>query len=118
MSVAPPAPQKAQFVVNGPLHGPWPNVTLWARRMPGPARPASSSTVIAVAAATMVAAVSLPLGMPGIGWLITAVAGATCLLLARPSVSTVPALVARPDARPRWDQPLWGVATIALLGVG
>ncbi|WP_229830365.1 DUF4153 domain-containing protein [Actinoplanes ianthinogenes] len=86
--------------------------------MPGPARPASPSTVVAIGAATAVAALSLPLGQVGLGWLVTAVAGAIALLVARPSASTVPALVP-PRAEPaRWDRPIWAVATIALLGVG
>ncbi|MBB4738024.1 hypothetical protein BJY16_001483 [Actinoplanes octamycinicus] len=86
--------------------------------MPGPPRPASASTVVAIGAATAVAALSLPLGQVGVGWLVTAVAGAIALLLARPAASTIPVLVPRPAEPVRWDRPLWAVATVALLGVG
>ncbi|WIM96474.1 DUF4173 domain-containing protein [Actinoplanes oblitus] len=86
--------------------------------MPGPARPASPSTVVAVGAATAVAALSLPLGQVGVGWLVTAVAGAIALLLARPAASTIPVLVPRTTAPVRRDRPVWAAATVALLGVG
>jgi hypothetical protein len=118
MSVAPPAPQKEQTTVKGPLHGPWPDVRAWSDRMPGPGRPAAPRTVVAVAAATAVTALSLPFDQPGLGWLITAVAAAIALLVARPATGGIPPLVTRPAREPRWDQLLWGAAGVALLGVG
>ncbi|GLW29984.1 DUF4153 domain-containing protein [Actinoplanes regularis] len=118
MYTAPPAPQKEQFILNRPLHGPWPDVRLWGRRLPGPAFPASSNTIVAIAAGVLVAAISLPLDTPGVGWLITAVGVAIALLVARPGASPIPPLVTRPAERPGWDQLAWGVATIALVGVG
>ncbi|WP_203825248.1 DUF4153 domain-containing protein [Actinoplanes palleronii] len=118
MSTAPPAQNTEQFFAKGQLHGPWPDVSTWGRMMPGPGAPASASTIVAVLAATVVAAVSLPLDQPGLGWLITALAGGIALLVARPATSAVPPLVIRPARRRRGDQLFWGVATIALLGVG
>lgn len=118
MSLAPPAPYKAQNPANLPLHGPWPDVSLWATRLTGPARPATSGTVAAILAGTVVAALSLPLAQPGLGWLITAVAGAIALFVARPATSTIPPLVTLEQPSAGWDRVLWGTATLALVGVG
>ena len=103
-----------------PLHGPWPADSPWARHWPGPARPATVGTVVAVAVAAVVGALSVP-DRPGIGWLITALVGAAAVLVA----DTVPAtggpapLVLRPVARTaRWERWCWGVATVALVAVG
>ncbi|BCY15547.1 DUF4153 domain-containing protein [Actinoplanes sp. L3-i22] len=104
--------------INGQLHGPWPEWRPWRKRVPGPPRPASPRTLAAIAGAVAVAVLSFPLAQTGVGWLITAVAAAIALLVARPATSSVPVLVDRPAPRPRWDQYAWGAATIALLGVG
>ncbi|WP_436525270.1 DUF4153 domain-containing protein [Actinoplanes sp. HUAS TT8] len=99
-------------------HGPWPDVRLWGRRLPGPSGSATFGTIIAILAATAVAAISLPLVQTGLGWLITAVAGTIALLVARPARSAVPPLVIREQRSAGWDRLAWGLATLALVGVG
>ncbi len=54
----------------------------------------------------------------GLGWLIAAVAGAIVLVVARPATSAIPPLVIRAQPRAGWDRALWGLATLALIGVG
>ncbi|MBF9131124.1 DUF4173 domain-containing protein, partial [Plantactinospora sp. S1510] len=90
----------------------------------------------AVAAAAAVSAVSLPLTRPGLGWLVGGVAGAAALvtaarIAARPTDDTS-SVQRSPDGSPGraagrdnsirgrfgWSRPLWGLATLALLGVG
>jgi hypothetical protein len=115
-------------VAEAPLHGPWFTVPAYARRWPGPGRPASPATVGALAGAALVAAISLPLTESGLGWLVTAFAGVLALALARrltaPPVTTVPAGPAawQPQRvalkRLGTRRIAWSAATVALLGVG
>ena len=125
---APPSPVAvpatlAQPVV-APLHGPWPAISLWGRRWPGPGRPASPATVGALTGAAVVAALSIPLDRAGIGWLVTAFAGLIALTLARRLTSppSTPLTAWQPErvalARLGWERYAWSVATVALLGVG
>ena len=58
-------------------------ITPWGRRWPGPGRPAAPATVLALLAAAVVAALSIPLDRGGVGWLVTAVAGTAALIVAR-----------------------------------
>jgi Domain of unknown function (DUF4173) len=105
-----------------PLNGPWPATTLWARAWPGAGRPAGPVTLLAVGAGAVVAALSLPLDRPGLGWLITAVAGTAALTVAgavperRPAGLPEPLKTAR--SGPGWDRYCWATATVALLAVG
>src|SRR5690348_4182408 len=69
-----PRPQPGMPVV-APLFGPWPDPSLSGRRWPGPGGPASAATVVAVLVAGVVAALSVPLDRPGVGWAIAAAAG-------------------------------------------
>ncbi|GIF11434.1 DUF4153 domain-containing protein [Actinoplanes teichomyceticus] len=114
MSTAPPAAPQEQNITKGQTRGP--GARRWGGRLPGPPRPATPGTVAAVAAATLVAALSLPLDEPGVGWLITAGAAALAVLVARPVASAGPPPT--PVARARWDRLAWGTATVALAGVG
>ncbi|MEV6303839.1 DUF4173 domain-containing protein [Actinoplanes sp. NPDC051861] len=68
----------------------------------------------------MVSAFALPLDRPGIGWLITAVAGTAALVAARVirDEDAVPPLVNRPGTTLARDRFLWATATVALLAVG
>ncbi len=105
-----------------PLNGPWPAPSLWWRSWPGPGRPASLVTLLAVGAAALIAALSLPLARAGLGWLVTAVAGTAALTVARVIPARHPAglpgpLPAKPVG-PGWDRYCWAAATVALLAVG
>nr|WP_221380525.1 DUF4173 domain-containing protein [Actinoplanes polyasparticus] len=120
MSLAPPttpAPQTKPLPV---LHGPWPSTAPWARHWPGPVHPASALTVAAVAGAAVVAALSLPLDRPGVGWLLTALAGLAAAIVAGPVQlkGGPPPLVVRPRYRPGPERVAWGTATLALFAVG
>jgi hypothetical protein len=117
--VSPPSPARPQ----PPLHGPWPAYDLWARRWPVTGRPAGPPTVLAVAVAAFIGALALPLDRPGLGWLITTLAGVAALIAARAipervSSTVPPPMVIRsgPPASP--DRFGWAAATIALLAVG
>ena len=106
-----------------PLHGPWPPVSVWGRRWPGPGRPAPAATVGAVFGAAIVAALSIPLDRPGIGWLVTAFAGMIALTVARRLNGPPPAIIPGTSIswRPEQLGPArfgWSTATVALLGVG
>jgi hypothetical protein len=117
MSLAPPPTPAKPLPV---LHGPWPSTAPWARYWPGPVRPASALTVAAVAGAAVIAALSLPLDRPGVGWLVTALAGLAAVILAGP-ISTQtgpPPLVVRPRYSPGPERIAWGTATLALIAVG
>ncbi|GID29057.1 hypothetical protein Abr02nite_40400 [Paractinoplanes brasiliensis] len=107
----PPAPQ---------LHGPWQSMAPWGKYWSGPGRPASMITIAAVAGAAAVAALSLPLDSPGIGWLITAIAATAAVSVAGVAKITTgpPPLVMRPIPWPRAEQFGWAAATIALIAVG
>jgi len=79
---------------------------------PAPSPAAGPATLIAVTAAGLAAAASLPLDKIGVGWLGTGVVMASSLLavtLANRAPSFTPAVVVRL---------LWGLAALALLAVG
>jgi len=107
----------------GPVHGPWPAVSVWGMRWPGPPRPAGTGTIVALLGAAVVAALSLPLDRTGAGWLVSALACAAALTVARavpyrPPL-TVPAPAVRRDmAAPALGRFAWATATVVLLGVG
>lgn len=112
-----PAPQQV-----APLHGPWLPVSPWGSRWPGPGRPASRATVVALLVAAVVAALSVPLDRGGIGWLVTALAGVAALIVARvvpdPAPGNAPApLVHRPHALSK-ARFFWSATTVVLLAVG
>ncbi|WP_127499065.1 DUF4153 domain-containing protein [Actinoplanes solisilvae] len=111
MSTAAPVPT---------FHGPWPPGVPWGRHWLGPARPASVVTVAAVAGAAAVAALSLPLDEAGVGWLITAVAAVTAVMIAGvvPPYVGPPPLVSRPRPPLGAERIAWGAASVALLAVG
>ena len=114
--------EKPPLPPNLPLHGPWPAVSVFGRRWPGPGRPASPATVIAIGAGAIVAALSMPaLDRPGVGWLISAIAGTLALVAARairgrdphPGTALRPLTHAADPVRYAW-----AAATVLLLGVG
>ncbi|MEU4220968.1 DUF4173 domain-containing protein, partial [Actinoplanes sp. NPDC026623] len=90
---------------------------------PGPARPASTATVIALPLAGLVGALSIPLDRAGVGWLITVIAGVAALVVARAIPQRTSATAPKPlvDRRPAGLSRArfgWAAATVALLGVG
>jgi hypothetical protein len=106
-----------------PPHGPWQSNSPWKRHWPGAVRPATVTTLAAVGCGAAIAAVSLPLDRPGLGWLITAAAGTAALVItrtpgARPAPAAPPALVHRPGIRLGPERYAWTAATVALLAVG
>jgi hypothetical protein len=106
-----------------PLQGPWPATTLWGHRWPGPGRPASPATVVALLTAALVAAVSIPLDRGGAGWLVTALAATAALVVARMVPHRQPTSVPMPllHGPARRESPVrfgWATATVALLSVG
>jgi len=130
----PPGARPATMQV-APLHGPWADTSVFGNRWPGPIRPASRATVVALLVAAVVAALSIPLDRDGVGWLVTAIAGVAALIVARvvpdqaQSTATAAAPMAAAPTAPaplvRWSPPapakarfFWTGATIALLGVG
>jgi hypothetical protein len=117
-----PAPPTAPSPA-APLHGPWPSPSPWGSRWPGPGRPAGVATVAALPAASVVAAVAIPLDRPGIGWLIAALTGTAALVAARHVTPSLPAGVPPALRRRRLvtlgpERYGWSAATVALLGVG
>jgi len=127
---APPGARPATMPV-APLHGPWADTSVFGSRWPGPIRPASRATVIALLVAAVVAALSIPLDRGGVGWLVTAIAGVAALIVARVvpdqalSTATPAAPMTAPAPLVRWSPPtpakarfFWTGATIVLLGVG
>ncbi|MFC7529087.1 DUF4153 domain-containing protein [Actinoplanes sp. GCM10030250] len=120
MSTAPPAQNAEQKGQTGPLHGPWPALTETERRWPGPGRPASAATLLALLIAAVVAAFSVPLDRTGAGWLVTVIAGTAALVVARAvrDEEEIAPLVRRPEPSAARDRFFWAAATIALLGVG
>lgn len=116
---AQPAPSQV-----APLHGPWAEASLFGHRWPGPVRPASRATIVALLAAAVVAALSIPLDRAGVGWFVTALAGVAALVVARVvpdpvPASAIPVPFVRPDPVVRNKaRYFWSVATVALLGVG
>jgi hypothetical protein len=117
MTTAPPAQPTGQ---KGFLAGPWPPTTPDGRHWPGPGAPAGGPTIIALTCASLVAALALPIDRPGIGWLITALAGTAALVVARlaPGHESIKPLVVREQPRGTRDRYAWATATILLLGAG
>ncbi|MFC4066869.1 DUF4153 domain-containing protein [Actinoplanes subglobosus] len=117
MSIATTQPTNGQI---GLLHGPWPAANPWSRHWPGPGRPASPATVVAVLAATLVTALSVPLDRAGLGWFVTALAGTAALIAARVvrAPEAVPALVGHRAGTGTPDRYFWAAATVALLATG
>lgn len=124
MSTAPPSAHPQQhYRPLLPTMGPLAPLTPLGVRWPGPGRPAGLATLVSVGAAALVAALSIPLDRPGLGWLITAVAGTIALIVAaavpaRPLPGTPEPLVVRRTGKLGWDRFGWGTATVALLAVG
>ncbi|WP_433827767.1 DUF4153 domain-containing protein [Actinoplanes sp. CA-015351] len=102
------------------MHGPWPPARRDGVLWPGPGAPASAPTLLALAGAAIVAALTVPLDRPGVGWLVTAIAGTAALIVARivPGRPGIPPLVQRPQKKGTPDRYVWAVATVALLAVG
>ncbi|WP_234361489.1 DUF4153 domain-containing protein [Plantactinospora sp. BB1] len=100
-----------------PTWPPQPPPPSWiATRWPGPAGGPAQPVLVGVAAAAAVAAVSLPLTRPGLGWLVAGVAGTAALVTAarpsRPAGSsshgvhpTAPPQPATPQPQPATPQP-------------
>lgn len=88
-----------------PVLGPRPP-TPFEKRWPGPLKPAPPLVMGAAVATGVVAAASVPLDRPGIGWLVTALTATAALVTL--SRRYLPGNV----------QPLWTAATVALLGIG
>lgn len=84
-----------------------------ARHWPGPGRTAPPAALAAVGAAGLVAAASLPLDRPGVGWLCTGLAAA-----AATSVVARRAPAGSPTFGAKVRRIAWGTATLALLAVG
>lgn len=91
-----------------------------SRRWPGPSGGASPVAVGATVAGAAVAAASLPLDRPGLGWFIGGAAGAVALATVAWSVSRsgVTGAPERERTRIRVTQWIWATLTVALLGVG
>jgi len=94
------------------------------RRWPGPSRPADAVSLGATGMAGLVAAASVPLDRPGVGWAVAGLAGAAALAVLSvrgwvddgAPVGKGPAL--RPAVTPGAIRPLWTIATMALLSIG
>ena len=98
-------PGAREAATHAPLNGPWADTSVFGSRWPGPIRPASRATVIALLVAAVVAALSIPLDRGGIGWLVTAIAGVGALIVARvvpdqALSATPPATTTQPMATP------------------
>jgi hypothetical protein len=117
-----PTPQPSPALPQPPLHGPWPDVSVFGQRWPGPGRRASPATVAALLIAAAIAALSIPIDRAGVGWLVTAIAGTAALIVARRVPHRVRTTVPQPMLTFPVDQSLdrfgWAAATVALLGVG
>jgi hypothetical protein len=82
--------------------------------------------VLALSVAVIIAALSIPLDRPGVGWLLTGVAGVAGLAIAGRLPDRLPINAPKPlIARSAWPTPRltaarygWTAATVALLGVG
>lgn len=114
---SPPAPRT--FL---PVHGPRPPTTV-ERRWPGPSRPVDAVALGATGMAGLVAAASVPLDRPGVGWAVAGLAGAAALTALSMRGWVDGGLAGRgPAVRPVVEagtiRPLWTVATLALLSVG
>jgi hypothetical protein len=104
MKAAPPPPPFSVLtpVPIGPLMP-----TPFQRRWPMRTLAASPIALLVVLEVTLVGMLTIPLGRPGLGWLLTAVAAAGGLVL-----------VGAKDARTPKTSLAWGAATVALLAVG
>jgi len=104
-----------------PAYGPRPPTPL-ERRWPGPSRPADAIALGATGMAGLVAAASVSLDRPGVGWAVAGVAGAAALTaLSMRGWADGGAVAGRGPAVPQVAgtiRPLWTVATLALLSVG
>ncbi|MDQ7911065.1 DUF4173 domain-containing protein [Phytohabitans sp. ZYX-F-186] len=109
-----------------PVYGPRPPTAL-ERRWPGPSRPADAVALGATGMAGLVAAASVPLDRPGVGWAVAGLAGAAALtalsLRGWAHPATHPTANGRGPAVPPVVEagtirPLWTVATVLLLSVG
>jgi len=87
----------------------------FARHWPGHGRTAPPVALAAVGVTGLVAAASLPLDRPGIGWLCTglAAAAATSVVARRAATSASPLSIGA-----KLRRVAWGTATLALLAVG
>jgi hypothetical protein len=81
--------------------------TSFQRRWPLRTIAASPGALLVVIAAALIAALTIPLDRPGLGWLITACASAGGLVI-----------VGAKDARAPKASVAWGAAVLVLLGVG
>jgi Domain of unknown function (DUF4173) len=105
-----------------PVYGPRPP-TSFERRWPGPSRPADAISLGATGLAGLVAAASVPLDRPGVGWAVAGVAGAAALIALSMRGWAHTAALGRGPAVPPITaagtiRPFWTVATLALLSVG
>ncbi|GAA4578998.1 hypothetical protein GCM10023176_55910 [Micromonospora coerulea] len=135
-----PADARSQLAPPPATPGP-PQPSAWERRWPGATGAARPVVLGAVAVAAGVSASVVPLGRPGLGWLVATVAGAAALgtaAVTRPrrapaagspgvreaeksSTTAEAGAAARPDATGapgRAARLVWAVATVALVGVG
>ncbi|BCB86030.1 DUF4153 domain-containing protein [Phytohabitans suffuscus] len=108
--------------VFGPAYGPRPPTSV-ERRWPGPSRPAGAIALGATGMAGLVAAASVPLDRPGVGWAVAGLAGAAALTVLSLRGWAPPTPIGRgpatpPATEPGAIRPLWTVATVLLLGVG
>ena len=85
---------------------PRPPVEFW-RGWPGPKSPPGAAALAALGAGAAIAATTLPVDRPGLGWLLAGVAAAAAVAVA----------VGRPETR-RPGFIGWTLATVLLLGVG
>ncbi|HEX5541583.1 MAG TPA: DUF4173 domain-containing protein [Micromonospora sp.] len=108
-----------------PLMPPWPvappRPSLMSRRWPGPAsRAAAPVIILGTAGAAAIAAASIPLTRPGLGWLIAGISATAILTTAAWSNSRSRNTEAS-ERKSRGDSlatGAWAAATVALLGVG
>jgi hypothetical protein len=102
-----------------PVYGPRPPTAL-ERRWPGPSRPADAIALGATGTAGLVAAASVPLDRPGVGWAVAGLAGAAALTVLSLRSWREPAGVSQPGGTTPIGaiRPLWTIATVVLLSVG
>jgi hypothetical protein len=105
-----------------PVYGPRPPTAL-EHRWPGPSRPADAVAFGATGMAGLVAAASVPLDRPGVGWAVAGLAGAAALTALSLRGWAQPTAIGRGPAVPPMThsgaiRPLWTVATVLLLSVG
>ena len=88
------------------------------RGWPGPAGGAAQAVLGTVAATAAVAAASIPLIRPGVGWLVSGTAGTAALVTAGWSGAREAGGWTAVRRRLGWTRLAWAVATLALLAVG